>query len=197
MTALRGGRDRGSRARRTILIGGAVVAEAVAQAALVALNAVWPEGAALVVILSAVVAVAGLAAVLTVLGDREPRPDRRAPVRALVAVAVAVAVVLVAVGDVLNPIAGAVVAVVVMPLLAGIAVGAAERSLLAPLRRRPASAILLLVVSALALVLLAFAALLLGLFVAGWASALAVWLLTGAVLALLLAWWARLHRRLG
>lgn len=195
MTALRGGRDRGSRARRTILIGGAVVAEAVAQAALVALNAAWPEGAALVVILSAVVAVAGLAAVLTVLGDREPRPDRRAPVRALVVAAVAV--VLVAVGDVLNPIAGAVVAVVVMPLLAGIAVGATGRSLLAPFRRRPASAILLLVVSALALVLLAFAALLLGLFVAGWASALAVWLLTGAVLALLLAWWARLHRRLG
>lgn len=169
-------------------VAGSVVVESAAQAALVALASAWPEGLALAVALSALAAAGGLAVVLALLSAGRAS-------RIVLAIAAVVAVVAVSAGDVLHPIAGAAVAVVTLPVLAGIAAGRSRPGAVAePFRRHPVAAVAAVVVSAATLVVLAVASLLLGLFVAGWASAAAVWLLTGASVALLLAWWVRLHR---
>lgn len=174
--------------------GAVVVAHALVQAVCVAPGltpAASPAFLGLFAV-SAVAFVTAATALVVLVGAVDGRRPRMR--RALAAVVVAVIVV----GALAIAWPAALIPAVLVALVAASPAGNTEATVLSgfgTFARHPVRAVVLAVVTLLALVVLGLAALLFGFLVTGWMGALATWVLSGAIVALLVRAWARLAVR--
>lgn len=180
--------------KRVLLIAAVVLGNAVAQALCVIPGLTPAASVGFVSLLAGSVLslVAAVTGVVVLVGA--PGPSRPRVVRALAAVVVGLVVVgALAIVSTATLIPALLVAfVVVSP--AGNADATAGSGLRA-FAWHPVRAVLLAVLTALAIVVLVVAALLLGFFVTGWLGSFATWVVVGAVGAVLVRAWARLAVR--
>lgn len=180
--------------KRAALVGAVVLANAMVQALCVAPGVTPAASPAFLGLLAAsvvalVAAATALIALVGTIGGRRPRV-----LRALAAVVVSIVVV----GALAIVSPATLVPSLLVALVSASPAGNAQATTLSGPRafaRHPTRAVLLAVLTVLALVVLSTAAVLFGFFVTGWAGALATWAFGGAIAAVLVHAWARLAAR--